>query len=113
MDSAMPSFEDNAEPNPAHLRILSVIRRIPEGRVCTYGRIAAAAELPGRARLVGRVLRDSPLADDVPWHRVVGASGRISERPGGTTGQRAKLAAEGVELTMGGRIDMETYLWRP
>ncbi len=109
----MPSDDDIIASNPTHLQILSVVRRIPEGRVCTYGRIATAADLPGRARLVGRILRDSPLADDVPWHRVIGASGRISDRPGGTTGQLARLAAEGVEVTASGRIDMATYLWQP
>jgi len=109
----MPPTDDMAEPNPAHLQILGVVRRIPEGRVCTYGRIAAAAGLPRRARLVGQILRDSPLADEVPWHRVINASGRLSDRRGGTTGQRARLVAEGVEVTACGRVHLGTYLWQP
>jgi methylated-DNA-protein-cysteine methyltransferase-like protein len=111
--SAMPPADDITEPSRGHLQILSVIQRIPEGRVCTYGRIAEAAGLPRRARLVGRILHDSPLADDVPWHRVINASGRISDRPGGATEQLARLAAEGVEVTACGRVDLGTYLWQP
>lgn len=97
-----------------HLRILSLIRRIPPGRVCTYGRIASAAELPRRARLVGRILRDSPLADGVPWHRVVGAGGRVSRRRGsGAQEQRNRLLAEGIEFEDCDRIDLSIYLWEP
>jgi len=105
--------DDITEPTHVHLQILGVIQQIPEGRVCTYGRVAAAAGLPRRARLVGRILYDSPLADDVPWHRVINASGRISDRRGGTTEQVARLAAEGIEVTACGRIDLATYLWQP
>ena len=97
-----------------HLRILSLIRRIPPGRVCTYGLIAAGAGLPGRGRLVGRILRDSPLADGVPWHRVVGAGGRVSQRRGtGARVQRDRLLGEGIEFEDGGRIDLGIYLWKP
>lgn len=100
-------------PKPSHLRVLQVIRRIPRGRVFTYGAVARAAGLEGRARWVGRILRDSPLADSVPWHRVVSSSGRISERSGrGPRLQRERLAAEGVELNAGGKINLRVYLWR-
>lgn len=105
------AFDD--APSDSHLRILDAIRRIPPGFVTTYGQVAQAAGLPGRARLVGRLLSDSPLADGVPWHRVINASGRISERGGpGPDRQRRLLAAEGVELDGRGRIDLKTYLWR-
>ena len=101
-------------PNEFHLRVLSVIRQIPEGRISTYGKIAEAAGLPRRARLVGRILRDSPLAADVPWHRVVNAVGRISDRPGKSAGvQHERLTSEGVELSSEGRIDLDAYLWIP
>ena len=101
-------------PDEFHLRILSVIRRIPEGRVSTYGKIAEAADLPRRARLVGTILRDSPLAANVPWHRVVNAGGRISDRPGKSAGvQQERLTSEGVELSPEGRIDLDAYLWIP
>jgi len=99
---------------PRHLRILSLIRKIPPGRVCTYGKIAAASGLPGRGRLVGRILRDSPLAEGVPWHRVIGAGGRVSQRRGtGAVEQRNRLAAEGIDFGDGGRIDLGIYLWEP
>lgn len=97
-----------------HLRILSLIRLIPPGRVCTYGRIAEAAGLPGRARLVGRILRDSPLADGVPWHRVVGAAGRISPRPGpGADEQRNRLLREGIAIDLANRVDLDIHLCCP
>ena len=97
-----------------HLRILSVIRKIPPGRVCTYGLIAAAAGLPRRGRLVGRILRDSPLADGVAWHRVVGAGGRVSQRRGtGAREQADRLLSEGIEFEDNGRIDLGIYLWEP
>lgn len=104
---------DRWTPSESQLRILDAIRRIPRGFVCTYGEIAAVAGLPRRARLVGQVLRVSPLADEVPWHRVVNASGRISERGGeGPRMQLRRLAAEGVEVDARGRIDLAVYLWR-
>ena len=105
---------DDREPVAAHIAILSIIRQIPRGRVCTYGRVAVAAGLPRRARLVGRVLRASPLADAVPWHRVVASSGRISDRPGdGAAEQIRRLAHEGIDISATGRIDMGRYLWDP
>jgi methylated-DNA-protein-cysteine methyltransferase-like protein len=99
-------------PKESHLRILQTVRQIPPGYVSTYGQVAEAAGQPGRARLVGYVLGSSPLAADVPWHRVVGASGCISERRGdGPTEQRRLLAAEGVELGADSRIDLLAYQW--
>ncbi|MFQ5501153.1 MAG: MGMT family protein [Phycisphaerae bacterium] len=108
--------QDNLDPIEAHLRILTVIRSIPRGRVSTYGRIAAAAGLPGRSRLVGRILRDSPLAKGVPWHRVVNATGRISDRSGpGPNEQRERLLHEGItpKNASSDRIDLTVYLWEP
>lgn len=95
-------------------RILDIIRLIPHGKVSTYGRVAAAAGLAGSARLVGRVLRDSPLAESVPWHRVIGASGRISVRPGGGPDeQRRRLLSEGVTVSRTGRVELRGILWMP
>jgi methylated-DNA-protein-cysteine methyltransferase-like protein len=94
--------------------ILDVIRSIPRGRVCTYGRVAEAAGIAGRARLVGRVLRDSPFAASVQWHRVIGASGRISDRPGdGALEQRHLLLNEGVEVSLSGMVKLIDHLWAP
>jgi methylated-DNA-protein-cysteine methyltransferase related protein len=63
--------------NPAIQEIWHVVGAIPRGQVSTYGAVARAAGLPGRARLVGRALRLAPKAFHLPWHRVVGAGGRI------------------------------------
>ena len=63
--------------NPALQEIWHVVGAIPRGQVSTYGAVAAAAGLPGRARLAGRALRLAPKAMHLPWHRVVGAGGRI------------------------------------
>lgn len=100
-------------PPATHLRILATIARIPEGSVATYGQVAKEAGLPGRARLVGYVLRVSPLGAEVPWHRVIAAAGRISIRRGGGPGlQRELLLSEGVEIDSRGMIELSTYRWK-
>lgn len=63
--------------NPAVQAIWDVVGTIPRGKVSTYGAVARAAGLPGRARLTGFALRIAPEAMHLPWHRVVGAGGRI------------------------------------
>ena len=99
-------------PPEHHLRIIDVVRRIPPGRVATYGAVARIAGLPRRHRLVGFLLRTSPLADELPWHRVVNASGRISDRPGpGSSRQRMRLEQEGVTVDELGRIDLPGFGW--
>lgn len=95
-------------------RIYAVIRRIPAGRVATYGQVAALAGLRGQARLVGYALAALDVDSDVPWHRVVNARGAISLPANGHSAliQRARLDAEGVEFR-GGRIPLERWGWRP
>jgi methylated-DNA-protein-cysteine methyltransferase-like protein len=99
-------------PDNAEGRILAAIRRIPRGRVSTYGDIAAVAGLPGRARLVGTVLRQSPAERRLPWFRVINASGRSSLAVGsdGHLSQLRSLQAEGVEFR-GGRVDLARFGW--
>lgn len=84
---------------------------IPEGRVASYGQIAALAGMPRHARLVGRTLRELPRDSRLPWHRVVNASLRISQRSGsgGHLAQKKRLLSEGVEF-VGARIP-EAYRW--
>src|ERR1700722_17517339 len=65
------------EDNPAFQEIWAVVGAIPRGSVSTYGAVARAAGLPGRARMAGRALRESPKEMKLPWHRVVGAGGKI------------------------------------
>jgi methylated-DNA-protein-cysteine methyltransferase related protein len=66
-----------AQDNPAIQAIWDVVGMIPRGRVSTYGAVARAAGLPGRARLAGFALRIAPNELHLPWHRVLGAGGRI------------------------------------
>ncbi|MEO5812197.1 MAG: MGMT family protein [Rhodanobacter sp.] len=93
----------------SHQRIYAAIAAIPRGRVASYGAIALRAGLPGRARLVGRLLGETPPGMDLPWHRVLRASGHIALTSGsaGFRTQCRLLRAEGVEVK-DGRI----ALWR-
>jgi alkylated DNA nucleotide flippase Atl1 len=84
----------------AHERIREAVRAIPPGATSTYGAVAAAAGLPGRARLVGRVLAED--GHDLPWHRVLRADGTCA--PHVAREQSARLRAEGV-LLVDGRLD--------
>lgn len=63
--------------NPAIQVVWEVVGMIPRGKVSTYGAVARAAGLPGRARMAGRALKIAPDKMNLPWHRVVGAGGRI------------------------------------
>jgi methylated-DNA-protein-cysteine methyltransferase-like protein len=96
-------------------RILAVVRRIPRGRVATYGQVAHLAGLPRGARQVGWALAALPASSSVPWQRVVNAQGRTSPRalPDAEALQRARLEAEGVRFDPHGRIDLARYGWRP
>ena len=83
--------------------IWQVVCAIPRGRASTYGAVARAAGLPGRARLTGFALRVAPREMNLPWHRVVGAGGRIVF-PSGSHEHRKqarRLRAEGVPVTAG------------
>ena len=95
--------------------VLGAVRRIPHGRVASYGDIAALAGRPGAARAVGAALRSAPDDADVPWWRVISGSGRLSiPRAGhGRSLQRALLEAEGVRLDDEGRIDLARHRWPP
>jgi methylated-DNA-protein-cysteine methyltransferase-like protein len=95
--------------------IYSVVRRIPRGRVATYGQVASLAGLAGNARQVGYALNALPDGTVVPWHRVVNAAGRISARatPGGELVQQLLLEKEGVRLDARGRIPLERVRWQP
>jgi methylated-DNA-protein-cysteine methyltransferase related protein len=90
------------------------VRRIPRGRVATYGQVATLSGLPGRARQVGYALHALHAATALPWQRVVNAAGAISLPPmnGGLT-QRLLLEKEGVQFDAAGRIPLRRYAWRP
>jgi methylated-DNA-protein-cysteine methyltransferase-like protein len=95
--------------------IYSVVRRIPRGRVATYGQVATLAGLAGHARQVGYALNALPDGTVVPWHRVVNAAGKISARatPGGEMVQQLLLEKEGVRLDARGLIPLERVRWQP
>lgn len=99
----------------SYQKIYAVVRRIPRGRVATYGQVAHLAGLPGRARQVGYALHAVPGESPIPWHRVINGRGEISTRadPGGDEVQRVLLEAEGVAFDLRGRVDLERYQWRP
>jgi methylated-DNA-protein-cysteine methyltransferase-like protein len=86
-------------------RMLGVVRRIPRGSVSTYGDIAYAAGFPGRARQVAWALHSSR---GLPWHRVVGAGGKLLMPGEYGFEQRLRLEAEGVRFS-GLRVRMELH----
>jgi methylated-DNA-protein-cysteine methyltransferase related protein len=94
-------------------RIYAVVKKIPKGRVATYGQIAALAGLPGHARQVGYALNKTPAGRRLPWHRVLGAGGKLSLEGAGGMEQRLRLAAEGVEMTAAGTVPLARYQWQP
>jgi methylated-DNA-protein-cysteine methyltransferase-like protein len=95
--------------------IYDVVRRIPRGRVATYGQVALLAGLGRSARLVGYALHALPDGARLPWHRVVNALGAISVRSeAGPEGvQRLLLEREGLRFDRRGRLDLSRCLWRP
>ena len=96
-------------------RIYAVVRRIPRGRVASYGQVARLAGLPGHARQVGYAMHALPAGTTVPWHRVVNAQGAVSRRrvPGAELTQRMLLLREGVQFGARGRIPLDRYGWKP
>ena len=102
----------HADIPPDHAAIRRVIASIPPGRVSSYGEVAARAGLPGRARLVGRVLGEAGAEAALPWQRVLRSDGRIAFPPGSRAfrEQVRLLAGEGV-LVRSGRVDLVLHGW--
>ncbi|MEP6492914.1 MAG: MGMT family protein [bacterium] len=102
-------------PATSHERIYAIVRKIPRGRVTTYGTVARLAGLAGQARLVGYALAALRDGTSVPWHRVINAQGRLSlelaASSSGTT-QRLRLVREGVTVDAAGRVSLERFGWR-
>ena len=95
-------------------RIWETIAEIPPGCVANYGQVAEIAGIPRGARQVGYALRHAPEGMDLPWHRVIQASGKSAFAPDSAPfrRQRDRLAREGVVM-FGGRVDMNKYRWQP
>lgn len=92
--------------------VYDIVKRIPRGRVSTYGRIAQLTPVPRGARGVGWALHalGPSEARKVPWWRVINAAGRISNEYNAEL-QRALLEAEGVVFNTRGYVDLDRYLW--
>ena len=94
--------------------VIELIRAIPEGKVCTYGKIAEYAGSPRGARQVVRILHSCAEKEQLPWHRVINREGRIALKPmEGYDEQRELLEHEGIEFDQFGRIDLNQFLWEP
>ena len=99
----------------SHARIYAVVRKLPRGRVTTYGTVARLAGLGAHARLVGYALSALPNGTTLPWHRVINAQGRLSlERAASGAGvtQRVRLVNEGVTVDAAGRVSLQRFGWR-
>ena len=98
--------------------IYSVVRRIPRGRVLTYGQVAELAGRPGAARLAGAAMRVIPEQLGLPWQRVIGKKGKglgkvsIHDPVGGAI-QRQMLEAEGVVFSESGSVRLADFGWIP
>lgn len=104
--------------NPDSLRqkIYAVVRRVPRGKVATYGQIAEIAGLEGHARQVGYAMAALNLGSALPWHRIINAQGRVSMRSAGagsTIVQQQLLEREGIVFNEGGRVSLVRYRWKP
>ncbi|GFE57080.1 MGMT family protein [Geobacter sp. AOG1] len=99
--------------SPLYSSIYAHVRRVPAGRVTTYGRIAR--QVACTARTVGFAMAALPAGHDVPWQRVINSQGKVSPRRSGDGDliQRQLLEAEGVQFDARGRVDLVRYGWDP
>ncbi len=94
------------------VRVEDIVRRIPYGKVMTYGQIAALAGSAYAARIVGGIAHFGDV--DLPWHRVVNKRGGLaSGYPGGRDGHKAELQAEGIAVSKDYYVDIREVLWWP
>lgn len=107
---SLPASPTDAEARRAAVYL--ILAQIPEGKVITYGELAARAGLGRAARWVGRLLSQLPDNTSLPWHRVIAAGGRLSLPAGSVAGfeQRARLRAEGLTI-INDRVDMRRHGW--
>jgi methylated-DNA-protein-cysteine methyltransferase-like protein len=114
----MAASEDSEHLRRLFRAIHAVIRKIPRGRVATYGQIAELAGIPGGARIAAAALKTSKPTDQLPWQRVIGKAGTQRGRiaihdPVGAAIQRELLTAEGVELGDTGLVALDRFGWLP
>jgi methylated-DNA-protein-cysteine methyltransferase-like protein len=92
--------------------VYRLVKQIPRGRVLTYGGVAKAIRLRGGARSVGRAMAVTPKGQGIPWHRVLGAGGKILIRGEHAMLQKKLLESEGVAV-LESRVKIANYLWAP
>ena len=92
--------------------VYQLVKLIPRGRVLTYGAIAKALRLPGGARTAGRAMGATPKGKGIPWHRVLGANGKILIREPYASLQKKLLESEGISVVES-RINVKKHLWTP
>jgi len=90
--------------------VYKLVKKIPRGRVTTYGALAKALRLRGGARAAGHAMAACPAGKSIPWHRVVGAGGRLLIREPHSSLQQRLLETEGIIIN-GKRVDMKKYEW--
>ncbi|WP_122411547.1 MGMT family protein [Pseudomonas viridiflava] len=117
MSDPVSEQNDTSGLSPADVRrtaLYLTLAQVPEGKVVSYGQLAELAGLGKAARWVGRTLSQLPEGSALPWHRVLGAGGRLSLPAGSTSGdeQRARLRTEGLTI-LNNRVDMQRHGWRP
>lgn len=99
--------------SPFSQRVKDIIKKIPTGKVATYGQIATYAGNPRASRQVAWILHSSSRKDSLPWHRVINSKGFISlPHNGGYETQKELLETEGVVFDKNDRINFERYLWK-
>lgn len=92
--------------------IYKVVKSIPRGRVVTYGWLARCLRVRGGARTVGFAMAGCPSGKGIPWHRVVGAGGRLLPREPYASKQRMLLETEGTTFA-GMKVDLAAHEWKP
>lgn len=92
--------------------VYKLVKQIPRGRVLTYGALAKVLRLRGGARTAGRAMGATPKGKGIPWHRVLGANGKILIREPYASLQKKLLESEGVEVVER-RVNMKRHAWTP
>jgi len=98
----------------SYQKIYQIVKKIPRGKVATYGQIAILAGFPRQARLIGYALNSLPEDLEIPWHRVINSQGKISfsADSGWYEYQKSLLENEGIEFSPAGKIDLQQFQWQ-
>ncbi|HTJ45493.1 MAG TPA: MGMT family protein [Kofleriaceae bacterium] len=114
----MAASADSSHLQQLYKQIRAVIRKIPRGKVATYGQVAELAGVPRGGRIAAAALKTSKASDGLPWQRVIGKRGPTTGRiaihdPVGAAVQRELLEREGVDVGDRGAIDLKRYAYAP